>query len=110
MFYAEGRQSVHHGVDHRRGGSDGSGFADAFDAQWIAEGRRAGVSRFIPREIGRGRNCVVGETAGQEATIRTIDNLLENRLCDSLRQSAMYLSSHQMRTQDRAAVVHAEIL
>ena len=64
------------------------------------------MARLDVRQLGGGREQVVHERARQHLAPLVIDQLLEKRAADALRNPAMHLAVYEDRVDDPAAIVH----
>src|SRR5262245_58965286 len=92
---AERRQRILDGVDHRDRRADRAAFAQA-----LGPGDRGfrpclAVMDLDRRNLARGRRQVVGEARGEDVAALVVDNLLEQRVGDTLGVGAVNLTVHE---------------
>jgi hypothetical protein len=103
---AEWRECVVDGVDDGRRRADGAAFAQAFGAGDGRRRRRFDVVQFDRRNFARGRRHVVGERRGLRIAGLVVDDLLEQRVTDALRDAAVHLAVGDHRIDDAAGILH----
>ena len=89
--------------------ADGRGLADALGAHRVHRRRGLGVGGLEHDRVGRGRDGVVGEGAGDRRALLVVHHLLPQRLADALDRAAVLLAGHDQRVQDPAAVVDRDV-
>ena len=82
---------------------------DAFRSERRERRRRLHVKDDGIRHFDRGRQQVVGESAGQEAAVRCVGVFFIEGRAQGLREPAADLSINHSRMQDRAAIVHRHV-
>jgi hypothetical protein len=106
MRDAEGRERVTTALT-TAGWTDGSRFADAFDAEGFTG---VGVSvRASFNAAGRRAQRVIHQAAGKQLAVFVVNHFLEKRLSQTLNDAALDLSIDEQRIDDFAAVVHRDV-
>src|SRR5262249_55068430 len=97
-------------VHHRRRGGHGSAFANALDADRVRFARnRTEIHGHARQRVGA-RNGIIHQTAGQElASIRVVNDVLEQRLAGALGNAAVDLPLGEQRVDHGADVVDDRI-
>ena len=86
------RQRVEHGVDDRRWRPDAARLADALRAQRVVGRRRHRVIQLEGRQARRNRQGVVEQRGRQKLAVRTVGQMLPERLTKPLGQAAVNLA------------------
>src|ERR1700756_5560072 len=97
MPHAEMAQRVYHRIYNGRRASDGTGLANAFDAQGIYGRWCHGMAAFDPGHHRSFRHRVIHELSGDELSIVVVNGLFIERLAYALCNAAVDLTVHQQR-------------
>src|SRR5690606_29048263 len=107
---AEVAQRVHHGVDHRGGGGDRAGLADALDAERVGGRRRLRAVGADVGQVRRPRDVVVDQRAAGEVAVGVVHGPLVEGLGDALGDAAVHLAVHHHGVDDLADVVDGDVV
>src|SRR6202790_3315340 len=104
-------QPLDDGIDHRRAGPDRAGLARALDTKRIGLAGHVVGLEHERRAVGRARQRVIHEGAGDQLTIlRAVDCLLHQGLADPLHGTAMHLAGEQQRIQRHAEIIDDDVV
>src|SRR6185437_5454596 len=95
-------QRVVDGVDHGRRRADGAAFAQPLGLGDGVDARCCQVMQLDRRDLARGRRQVIGERRRQDAAALVVNDFLEQRIADALRDAAMHLTVGDHRIDDAA--------
>ena len=70
--------------------------------------RRFDVMQFDRRNFARRRRQIIGERRGLDIAEAVVDDFLEQRVADALRDAAMHLAVGDQRIDDAAGIFHGE--
>ena len=73
-----------------------------------AGARRFQVMQLDRRDLARGRRQIVGERGGEDIAAVVVDDLLQQRVADALRDAAMHLAVGDHRIDDAAGVLRRQ--
>src|SRR5208337_3424244 len=107
--HGERAERVHHGIHERGRTSDGTRFADAFDAQRIYGRWSDGVAGLDPRNVAGFGQRVVHKLARDELAAVIIDGLFPEGLAEALHDASMDLAFDDQRVEKIAAVIDSDI-
>ena len=79
--------------------------ADPLGSERIVRARRLGVEHLVRGELRRRRHRVVHEVRRDRVAVLVVANLFEERLCNTLADTAVLLAGDEERVHDLAAVV-----
>ena len=101
---AERRERIVDGVDHGRRRADRAAFADALGLGdgGVAVGFQ--VMELDRRHLVRGRRQIVGQRGGQDVAGLVVDDFLQQRVADALRDTAMDLAVGDHRIDEPTGI------
>src|SRR5260370_29328296 len=103
---SRGRQRVQHGVHQGGRGGGGAGLGAGREGQWIGGGWRRALDEVEIRQVGRARQAVIHEGAGEQLPgAGVVDDVLETGLPQTLSDAAMELALDRERVEHAAEIV-----
>ena len=102
-------ERVDHGVLHGGCAADGARLADPLRAERVERRRGFGAVHLEARELGRRRDGVVHEVAGERVAVGVVVELLVQRLAHPGGHPAVLLAFDEQRVEHGAAVVDGDV-